>query len=111
MTKPCLREWKADGILRAALLHAIECYDGPDDDTIPVLHGWLARVDAAPRRHGLVQTYSTRDGLRGSCECGEWNSFGPLGSPGKPGAAQALLATQFAGHLRAAEKTPVRGDA
>lgn len=33
---------------RAALAHAIECYDGPDDDTIPVLRHWLEDLGGWP---------------------------------------------------------------
>ena len=41
-----LREWREGGLYRAALLHAIECYAGPDDDTLPVLRLWLDRAVA-----------------------------------------------------------------
>lgn len=38
------REWGEDGILRAALVNALEHYRGPDDDTVPVLLSWLAQM-------------------------------------------------------------------
>lgn len=30
----------------AALAHAIECYEGPDDDTLPVLRHWMNEMEA-----------------------------------------------------------------
>lgn len=38
----------ASELRRAALAHAIECYRGPDDDTLPVLREWLAAMSERP---------------------------------------------------------------
>lgn len=38
-------EWGADGILRAALVNALDNYSGPADDTVRVLRSWLQRTE------------------------------------------------------------------
>lgn len=35
----------------AALAHAVECYAGPDDDTLPVLRHWLATLPTPEASH------------------------------------------------------------